>query len=170
LVLLRAGFCLPPALPPARCALTAPFHPYLSTRPFAVRSRRTRQSSGCMERAPEGQVEGRYIFCATVRQVALPGCYPAHCPSEFGLSSTQLASSTLASVKPRQGRPCAASEPRRGESSSGRLADCDVSIVADQPSTSCLIPCCSSFLYKLLRGVSMISAVFEMFQLFSRSF
>src|SRR5262249_50700496 len=29
LVLLRAGFCLPPMLPPARCALTAPFHPYL---------------------------------------------------------------------------------------------------------------------------------------------
>jgi hypothetical protein len=28
LVLLRAGFCLPPMLPPARCALTAPFHPY----------------------------------------------------------------------------------------------------------------------------------------------
>jgi len=26
LVLLRAGFCLPPMLPPARCALTAPFH------------------------------------------------------------------------------------------------------------------------------------------------
>ena len=28
LVLLRAGFCLPPTLRPARCALTAPFHPY----------------------------------------------------------------------------------------------------------------------------------------------
>src|SRR6478736_2602877 len=30
LVLLRAGFCLPPVLPRARCALTAPFHPYPS--------------------------------------------------------------------------------------------------------------------------------------------
>src|SRR5688572_1082804 len=29
LALLRAGFCLPPMLPPARCALTAPFHPCL---------------------------------------------------------------------------------------------------------------------------------------------
>src|ERR1700739_3886295 len=29
LVLLRVGFTLPPALPPERCALTAPFHPYL---------------------------------------------------------------------------------------------------------------------------------------------
>ena len=28
LVLLRVGFTLPPALPQARCALTAPFHPY----------------------------------------------------------------------------------------------------------------------------------------------
>src|SRR5437899_6503670 len=28
LVLLRAGFGLPPVLPRARCALTAPFHPY----------------------------------------------------------------------------------------------------------------------------------------------
>ncbi len=30
LVLLRVGFTLPRLLPPARCALTAPFHPYRS--------------------------------------------------------------------------------------------------------------------------------------------
>src|SRR5215510_12994927 len=30
-VLLPVGFTLPPALPPARCALTAPFHPYRVT-------------------------------------------------------------------------------------------------------------------------------------------
>ena len=30
---------------------------------------------------------GRYVFCATFLQVALTGCYPAHCPAEFGLSS-----------------------------------------------------------------------------------
>jgi len=29
LVLLRVGFTLPPALRSERCALTAPFHPYL---------------------------------------------------------------------------------------------------------------------------------------------
>src|ERR1700735_4158797 len=28
-VLLPVGFAMPPALPPARCALTAPFHPFL---------------------------------------------------------------------------------------------------------------------------------------------
>jgi hypothetical protein len=33
LVLLRVGFTLPPALPPERCALTAPFHPYRTGRP-----------------------------------------------------------------------------------------------------------------------------------------
>jgi len=33
---------------------------------------------------------GRYVFCATFRRVAPPGCYPAHCPAEFGLSSRRL--------------------------------------------------------------------------------
>ncbi len=32
LVLLRMGFTLPPMLPPVRCALTTPFHPYHITR------------------------------------------------------------------------------------------------------------------------------------------
>jgi len=30
LVLLRVGFTMPPTLQPKRCALTAPFHPYLT--------------------------------------------------------------------------------------------------------------------------------------------
>ena len=42
LVLLRVGFSLPPPLPAARCALTAPFHPY-----------------------PD--CSGRYVFCGTFR-------------------------------------------------------------------------------------------------------
>ena len=53
-VLLPAGFALPPLLPAARCALTAPFHPY----------------SG----APE-----RFAFCGTFPEVALAGRYPALC-------------------------------------------------------------------------------------------
>ena len=48
LVLLRVGFTMPPSLPPERCALTAPFHPY--PRPL-----------GC----------GRYILCGTGRLAAL---------------------------------------------------------------------------------------------------
>ena len=68
LVLLHAGFSLPSALRRTRCALTAPFHPYLAEARVAC----------------EG---GRYVFCATFLQVALTGGYPAHCPLEFGLSS-----------------------------------------------------------------------------------
>jgi hypothetical protein len=71
LVLLRAGFCLPPVLPRARCALTAPFHPYSSLAPAF---RPALAQSG--------------IFSVPlIRQVALPGRYPAHRPAEFGLSS-----------------------------------------------------------------------------------
>jgi hypothetical protein len=39
-VLLPVGFALPPALPRARCALTAPFHPYRSGVPPRARGRR----------------------------------------------------------------------------------------------------------------------------------
>jgi len=38
LVLLRVGFTLPPPLPPERCALTAPFHPYPALADVAVSS------------------------------------------------------------------------------------------------------------------------------------
>ena len=37
--------------------------------------------------APRGR---RFIFCATFLQVTLTGSYPAHCPSEFGLSSPHV--------------------------------------------------------------------------------
>ena len=36
LVLLRVGFTMPPTLQPKRCALTAPFHPYLTLAGAAV--------------------------------------------------------------------------------------------------------------------------------------
>ncbi len=62
LVLLRVGFTLPPALLPARCALTAPFHPYRN--------------------APKG-TKRRYRLCGTGRRCilkhssrALPGTLP----------------------------------------------------------------------------------------------
>jgi hypothetical protein len=60
--LLRVGFTLPRLLPGARCALTAPFHPY-----------------------PDES--GRYIFCGTFRRLTPPRCYLAPCPMEPGLSS-----------------------------------------------------------------------------------
>ena len=48
LVLLRVGFSLPPPSLAARCALTAPFHPYLAE-------------------------ARRYVFCGTLRQRRLNG-------------------------------------------------------------------------------------------------
>ena len=71
LVLLQVGFAVPPMLPPARCALTAPFHPYLPRAPD--RGSRTRHR--------------RFTFCCTVRGLAPPRRYLAPCPVEPGLSS-----------------------------------------------------------------------------------
>ena len=61
LVLLRVGFTLPHLLPDARCALTAPFHPYPILR--------------------------RFVFCGTFRRLTPPRRYLALCPLEPGLSS-----------------------------------------------------------------------------------
>ena len=46
--------------------------------------------AACLDEAREAREVGRYFFCATFLQVALTGRYPAHCPSEFGLSSLHL--------------------------------------------------------------------------------
>ena len=73
LVLLRAGFCLPSALQQTRCALTAPFHPYRAIR-----------SPGY----PASVRRGGIFSVPLVLQVTLTGRYPAHCPAEFGLSSS----------------------------------------------------------------------------------
>ena len=74
LVLLRVGFTLPPALPQARCALTAPFHPY--RRPKSLR---------------------RYIFCGTGRGLTPPRRYLALRPMEPGLSSMSKRTQRLSS-------------------------------------------------------------------------
>src|SRR5262249_36866955 len=57
LVLLPVGFTLPLPLPSARCALTAPFHPY---RPAPIAGRRR-----------------RYGLCGTIPRIAPAGRYPA---------------------------------------------------------------------------------------------
>src|SRR5436190_16482941 len=64
-----------------RCALTAPFHPYLRYLAVAVR---------------------RSVLCCTFRRVSAPGCYPACCPLEFGLSSTPYDAAILRSAPHRQ--------------------------------------------------------------------
>jgi len=55
----RRGLPCRRVLPPTRCALTAPFHPY--------RPPRTRQLR-------------RFAFCCTFRGLASPRCYLAPCP------------------------------------------------------------------------------------------
>ena len=67
LVLLQRGFAVPSALPQTRCALTAPFHPYLP---------------------PANRRHRRFAFCCTFRRLASPRRYLASCPAEPGLSST----------------------------------------------------------------------------------
>ena len=59
LVLLPVGFAVPPLLPPARCALTAPFHPY--------------------PQPAEAGPGGRSALCGTFPGVAPAGRYPAPC-------------------------------------------------------------------------------------------
>lgn len=69
LVLLRAGFCLPLLLPGARCALTAPFHPYPSTRPL------------------RGSLRAVYFLCHWSVGLPRPGITRRTVLMEFGLSS-----------------------------------------------------------------------------------
>src|SRR5215210_2430339 len=65
----------------------------------------------CRAEAPKGAKAGGIFSVPLIRQVTLPGRYPAHCPMEFGLSS-----------RPR--RWLLRTRARAG----GRLADCDVSL------------------------------------------
>ena len=60
-VLLPAGLAMPLPLPAARCALTAPFHPYPG--PRALRRRGA----------------GRFAFCGAIPGVTPAGRYPAPC-------------------------------------------------------------------------------------------
>src|SRR4051812_1626942 len=77
LVLLRAGFCLPPVLPRARCALTAPFHHCLPA------LRRTSAvyflchfPSGCPDRGLPGTLPcGVRTFLPSWRFRANPACH-----------------------------------------------------------------------------------------------
>src|SRR5687768_7744315 len=67
------GFAVPRTLPPARWALTPPFHPY-----------------------PRRERLGRFrVFCGTFLEVSLTGRYPASCPAEPGLSSRRFRAERL---------------------------------------------------------------------------
>src|SRR5262249_46231579 len=69
-VLLPAGFALPRLLPAARCALTAPFHPYLI---FGLSRFALLETPSVTTRIR------RFAFCGTFPGVAPAGRYPAPC-------------------------------------------------------------------------------------------
>ncbi|GAK59028.1 hypothetical protein U27_06004 [Candidatus Vecturithrix granuli] len=65
LILLQERFTLPILSPELRWALTPPFHHCLCS----------------------GKSHRLCLFCGTVCRITPPGCYPAPCPVELGLSS-----------------------------------------------------------------------------------
>ena len=89
-------------------ALTPPFHPYLyapaaatgplrrpasTSTPMSGQKQKQRYSSRTRSGTGAGPEAGvgarrRCSFCATFRRIAPPGCYPALCPVELGLSSS----------------------------------------------------------------------------------
>ena len=95
-VLLPVGFTLPPTLPPARCALTAPFHPYPP-----------------MSR---GATAGGLLSVALIPGVAPAGHYPAPC---FRGARTFLSPiAREATVQPSdRARPKRLSNPRQARAS-----------------------------------------------------
>ena len=74
------GLPSPRLLPAARCALTAPFHPYPTVQ------RGQTPYCGSQKRALTLFFR-RCPFCCTFRRLAPPRCYLAPCPVEPGLSS-----------------------------------------------------------------------------------
>jgi hypothetical protein len=82
LVLLRVGFALPAALLPRRCALTAPFHPYLNP-PFAKNAKDGPPNF----RYKSEMWAGRYVFCGTCR------------PPGLNLTSRTLSGTLLCGVR-----------------------------------------------------------------------
>src|SRR6266446_639553 len=97
LVLLPVGFALPLPLLVARCALTAPFHPYLAGKPVR-----------------------RSVLCGTFPRVAPAGRYPAPC---FRGARTFLTASVAqhhAAIRPSDLR--GVPRPRRPPGQAGRQA------------------------------------------------
>jgi hypothetical protein len=149
LVLLRAGFCLPPVLPRARCALTAPFHPYPSIRPDArLRSRRSSLRAGpraCRELAvgEAGRESNGGIFSVPLSfELPRPGVTrrtalrSSDFPPSFALGASFLAIrragplSRSGHIARRQGLAVRSARNNPPNAKDGdRLSCCDVSIL-----------------------------------------
>src|SRR5829696_4292252 len=84
---------------PATRVTTGAVRSYRTFSPLPSGGVRSRFSRGHLPETRKSRSDPtarRYVFCATVLQVALTGDYPAHCPAEFGLSSLRLGSTSLA--------------------------------------------------------------------------
>jgi len=101
LVLLRVGFAVPATLLWRRCALTAPFHPYLadvlSPRLQKRVEHRTQNDGGAvcfLWHSPSTglSVPPRQNCAGWTPTSQPPGRYPARCSVEFGLSSPVVGS------------------------------------------------------------------------------
>jgi hypothetical protein len=134
LVLLRAGFCLPPLLPEARCALTAPFHPYSRRAGEVVAARLDPRPARPLRRELSAHLGGsagapttpllttyparlkRYVFCATG---------PSGCPARVlpGALSWWSSDFPLPAPVPRA-RHSLRSARARPDAGSGRLVRC----------------------------------------------
>ena len=103
LVLLPVRFTLPPMLPPARCALTTPFHPY----PQKYRSDPARG--------------GRFAFCGTFPGVTPAGCYPAPCFRGARTFLSPSLKSRRAAIRPSGGKDYTSVNCGRIENSHGSI-------------------------------------------------
>jgi len=101
-VLLPVGFAVPLALPQARCALTAPFHPYRGIPSYFPR----------LWGRVRGRGARRSVLCGTVPGVTPAGHYPApHVHGARTFLPGGLSASAGAAVRPtdRLGMGCAES-------------------------------------------------------------
>ena len=90
--LLAVGFARPRPSPAARCALTAPFHPY---RPQNVNTSESLKAETRWFRRSDVSASRRLPlrrcrFCGTFPRLAPGWRYQPPCPSQFGLSSRTL--------------------------------------------------------------------------------
>ncbi len=79
--LLAVGFTLPRPSPAARCALTAPFHPYPQKR------RKVKMTVSTFRLFDVSTFHGRCRFCGTFPRLTPGWGYQPPCPIQFGLSS-----------------------------------------------------------------------------------
>ena len=93
--LLAVGFTLPRPSPVARCALTAPFHPYRwkcrkfrnRVRPLSSGVRYSENQTTTAHSVPAPFPLRRCLFCGTFPRLAPGWRYQSPCPTQSGLSS-----------------------------------------------------------------------------------